>query len=59
MVVIGDRHRHVGNSVGEQPALSGPTMSGHSAADSRRQWVAPTWERRDTPMEVTMYAGQR
>jgi hypothetical protein len=64
MVVIGDRHRHVGNSVGEQPAMSGPTMSGptmsgHSAADSRRQWVAPTWERRDTPMEVTMYAGQR
>jgi hypothetical protein len=74
MVVIEDRHRHVVNSVGEQPAMptptmsnptmsnptmSNPTMSSRSSADARRQWVAPTWERRDTPMEVTMYAGQR
>lgn len=59
MVVIQDRHRHVANHVGEQPAMSSPTMSSRSSAGGRRQWVAPTWERRDTPMEVTMYAGQR
>jgi len=27
--------------------------------ETRRQWVSPTWERLDTPMEVTMYAGRR
>jgi hypothetical protein len=69
MVVIEDRNRHVVNSVGEQPAMPSPTMpsptmsspriSSRTAADARREWVAPTWERRDTPMEVTMYAGQR
>ncbi len=59
MVVVGDRHRHVVSSADEQPDTSSPTMSSHSAADARRQWVTPTWERRDTPMEVTMYAGQR
>lgn len=26
---------------------------------TRRQWVTPTWERLETPMEVTMYAGRR
>ncbi len=26
---------------------------------SRRQWVAPTWERLETPMEVTMYVSRR
>ena len=26
---------------------------------ARRQWVKPTWERLETPMEVTMYAGRR
>jgi hypothetical protein len=25
----------------------------------RRQWVTPTWQRLETPMEVTMYAGRR
>jgi hypothetical protein len=69
MVVIEDRNRHVVNSVGEQPVMPSPTMpsptmsspriSSRTAADARREWVAPTWERRDTPMEVTMYAGQR
>jgi hypothetical protein len=64
MVVIEDRNRHVVNSVGEQPTMPSPTMSSprissRTAADARREWVAPTWERRDTPMEVTMYAGQR
>ncbi|MGH3771692.1 MAG: phosphotransferase [Pseudonocardiaceae bacterium] len=33
--------------------------STQSAPSTRRQWVAPTWERLDTPMEVTMYAGRR
>lgn len=28
-------------------------------ARTRRTWVAPTWERLDTPMEITMYAGRR
>jgi hypothetical protein len=27
--------------------------------ETRRRWVPPTWERLETPMEVTMYAGQR
>lgn len=26
---------------------------------TRREWVTPTWERLETPMEVTMYAGRR
>jgi len=30
-----------------------------STPRTRRPWVAPTWERLDTPMEVTMYAGRR
>ncbi len=30
-----------------------------STLRTRRQWVTPTWERLDTPMEVTMYAGRR
>jgi hypothetical protein len=59
MVVIEDRNRHVVNSVGEQPAMPSPRISSRTAADARREWMAPTWERRDTPMEVTMYAGQR
>ena len=54
MVIVEDQHHHVVNCAGERPA-----MSSRSAAEARRQWVAPTWERRDTPMEVTMYAGQR
>lgn len=24
-----------------------------------RKWVAPTWQRLETPMEVTMYVGRR
>jgi hypothetical protein len=30
-----------------------------STRRTRRQWVTPTWQRLETPMEVTMYAGQR
>ncbi len=36
-----------------------PGKSAQNVAHSRRQWVAPKWERLDTPMEVTMYAGRR
>lgn len=59
MIVIEDRHRHVVNGVAKQPGVPNPEISSSGAADTRRQWVAPMWERRDTPMEVTMYAGQR
>lgn len=59
MVVIEDRQRDIVNNVGEQPAMPSPTMPSRSPANTRMQWVTPTWERRDTPMEVTMYAGQR
>lgn len=31
----------------------------HSVPGTRRPWIAPTWERLETPMEVTMYAGRR
>lgn len=43
----------------EQPAMANPGTSTLSTAVARRPWVAPAWERRDTPMEVTMYASQR
>lgn len=33
--------------------------STQSAPHPHRQWVPPTWERLETPMEVTMYAGRR
>lgn len=33
-----------------------PTVSG---SHTRRPWVKPTWQRLDTPMEVTMYVGRR
>ena len=36
-----------------------PEKATSSAPGTRRQWMAPTWERLETPMEVTMYAGRR
>jgi hypothetical protein len=36
-----------------------PVEVSHSAPETRRPWVVPTWERLETPMEVTMYAGRR
>ena len=33
--------------------------STQGAPCARRQWVAPTWERLETPMEVTMYVARR
>jgi hypothetical protein len=38
---------------------TGPEKASHSAPGARRQWIAPSWERLETPMEVTMYAGRR
>jgi hypothetical protein len=32
---------------------------GKPAQETRKPWVAPRWERLETPMEVTMYAGRR
>jgi hypothetical protein len=54
MVIINDRRSEVvadADARFEKPS--------RSMSDRRRPWVAPTWERRDTPMEVTMYAGRR
>ncbi|MGH3718691.1 MAG: hypothetical protein ACRDRI_07590 [Pseudonocardiaceae bacterium] len=48
MIVVDGRHGRVVNERLEK-----------STQSTRRQWVAPTWERLDTPMEVTMYAGRR
>ena len=58
MVIIEDRHRNVVDGVGKQSGMPSSEIPTEDAA-VRRQWVAPTWDRRDTPMEVTMYAGQR
>jgi hypothetical protein len=33
--------------------------STQNVPSARRQWVAPTWERLETPMEVTMYVARR
>lgn len=51
MIVVDGRHGHVVNGWLEK--------STQSTSGARRQWVTPTWERRETPMEVTMYAGRR
>ncbi len=52
MVAVHDQHGRVVN--GE---FGNVTQS--PAPRTHRQWVAPTWERLETPMEVTMYAGRR
>ena len=51
MVAVQDRHDDVENERLVKPAQNTPR--------THRQWVAPTWERLETPMEVTMYVGQR
>lgn len=51
MVAVHDRR---GGVVGARPGA--PEQS---TPRTRRTWVAPTWERLETPMEVTMYAGRR
>lgn len=49
MIAVQDR-RFVSGRLGE---------SIQSTLRTSRQWVTPTWERLETPMEVTMYAGRR
>ncbi len=56
MVALHDRR---GGVVSERPGNETLGTSAHSTPHTRRMWVAPTWERLETPMEVTMYAGQR
>lgn len=51
MVAVQDQFGRVVSRKLEKPA--------QSALDARRQWVVPTWERLDTPMEVTMYVARR
>lgn len=51
MIVVDGRHGRVVSGRLERSTRSTPS--------TRRQWAAPTWERLDTPMEVTMYAGRR
>lgn len=54
MVTIHDQQGRVVNGTGGK--LEESTQS---ALCARRQWVAPTWERLETPMEVTMYVARR
>jgi hypothetical protein len=54
MVAIHDSQSHIVSGAGG--ILEGSTQS---ALRARRQWVAPTWERLETPMEVTMYVARR
>ncbi len=49
MVAVHDRR---GGAVSER-------LAKQNTPRTRRKWVAPTWERLETPMEVTMYAGRR
>jgi ABC-type cobalt transport system substrate-binding protein len=56
MVVIDDRHFHAASVRGADEELE---KSSQRTPDTLRPWVAPAWERQDTPMEITMYAGQR
>jgi hypothetical protein len=62
MIVVDERHgRVVSGRLGKltpEKQLSVEKAS-HRAPGARRQWIAPTWERLETPMEITMYAGRR
>jgi hypothetical protein len=51
MVTVHDQHGRVVSERIEK--------STQDASRARQQWVAPTWERLETPMEVTMYVGRR
>jgi hypothetical protein len=56
MVVIDDRHGHIsGGTFGKSTTDQGSQRT----PQTRESWVTPAWERLETPMEVTMYAGQR
>jgi hypothetical protein len=56
MAVISHQHGHVPGGTSGQSAID---QSGQNAPRTKKSWVAPSWERLETPMEVTMYAGQR
>lgn len=56
MVVINDCQGHVAGGTFDQ---STNDQASQPMPQMRRSWVTPAWERLDTPMEVTMYAGQR
>jgi hypothetical protein len=51
MVTVDDQHGRFASGRHEKSTQSAPR--------ARRQWVAPTWDRLETPMEVTMYVGRR
>jgi hypothetical protein len=51
MVAAHDRRGGVASEKVGKPTQSTP--------HTRPKWVAPTWKRLDTPMEVTMYVGRR
>jgi hypothetical protein len=51
MVTVHNQHGRVAGGRREKSIQSVP--------HARRQWVAPTWERLETPMEITMYVGRR
>ncbi len=51
MVTVHDQRGRLVNGKIEEPTPSAPS--------GRRQWVAPAWERLETPMEVTMYVARR
>ena len=56
MVAVHDRHAGVVSETRGNKRLG---TSKQGTPRTRRQWVTPIWERLDTPMEVTMYAGRR
>jgi hypothetical protein len=59
MAVTADRQGHVPGGTSGQSTSDQLRRSPSSGQQTRKSWVAPAWERLDTPMEITMYAGQR
>lgn len=51
MVTVQDQNGRVASGKPETPQQGAPR--------ARRRWVTPTWERLETPMEVTMYVARR
>jgi hypothetical protein len=56
MAIIDNREGRVAAKTLDPSAID---LSSPGTPGARQPWVAPRWERLDTPMEVTMYAGQR
>jgi hypothetical protein len=56
MTIMSDRPSRVAGTPLRQSTTDN---QGESMPQMRKPWVAPAWERLDTPMEITMYAGQR